>query len=494
MKYILAIDQSTSQTKCILFDEEGMPVIRKDIPHRQIVNDKGWVEHDAEEIYRNMLNGIREIVTTPKIKAEDIVAAALSNQRETTLIWDRNTGKPLYNAIVWQCGRAASICTELSSYASEIKARSGMNLSPFFSAAKMTWIMRNIRPSSPALAATTIDSFIIYRLSKGKRFVTELSNACRTQLLNIHTLTWDKELLSIFGLKEDMMPELINSDSLFTETDFEGILPHPIPLHAVMGDSQAALYAHGCVFPGTVKVTHGTGSSIMMNIGKKAQLSDALVTSIGWKFSDSLSYVMEGNINYCGALTKWATEDLGILSSPKAAGRIAAETEIPEGLYIVPAFTGLGAPYWNDKAKALICGIGRGVGSNEIIRATEEAIGYQIADIIELLEKESGCTISCINADGGPTHDSFLMQFESDITGKEIRVSDVEELSARGVALAAGRAIGLFNNSKESYSDSCSKIYNSHMDDSERRRKHNGWKKAVKLTEIYSEEEYYEDI
>lgn len=487
MKYILAIDQSTSQTKLILFNKKGMPVIRKDMPHRQIVNEKGWVEHDPEEIYSNLITGVKEIINSGSIKAEDIEAAALSNQRETTLIWDRKTRKPIYNAIVWQCGRAATICQELSEYAPLVKEKTGMNLSPFFSAAKMCWIMQNIKPKAEHIAATTIDSYLINKLSGGKRTITELSNACRTQLLNIHTLTWDKELLKIFGLKEEMMPEIADSDELFTETDFEGTLSKPIPLHAVMGDSQAALYAHGCLQPGSVKVTHGTGSSIMMNIGDEAKLSSSLVTSIGWRLNSSLTYVMEGNINYCGALTRWAVEDLGILSSPAEAGKIATKTSAHEGLYIVPAFTGLGAPYWNNKAKALICGIGRGVGKNEIIRATEEAIGYQISDITSLLEKESGYSIPYINADGGPTHDDFLMQFESDITGKEIRVSPVEELSAKGVALAAGTAIGFFNdNDNIMRPDSKAKVYHPEMTEEERISKRSGWLKAVQLSKIYA--------
>ena len=484
MKYILSIDQSTASTKCLLFDEEARPVIRKDIKHRQIVNSKGWVEHDAQEIYSNIIKGVREILSDGRFSGDDIVAAAISNPSEPTVVWNMDTGKPVSNAIVWQCGRAASICEEIKGEADLVKQRSGMNLSPYFSAAKMAWIMRNIRPEGKHLAASTMDSWIIYRLSGGKVFATEPSNASRTQLMDIASGTWDSDLLALFSLDKAMMPEILDSDALFTETDFEGTLPHPIPLHAVLGDSQAALYGHGCTEKGGIKVTHGTGSSIMMNIGSDPISSKDLVTSIAWRLGGRLSYVMEGNINYCGALTSWAVEELGILPSAKEAGRIASATSVPDGFYIVPAFTGLGAPYWQSRARALICGMDRSVGRNEIIRGTEEAIGYQIADIIRLIEEESGLPVPYINADGGPTHDSFLMQFESDVSGKEIRLSGIEELSAAGAAIAAGRAIGLYDGRPYT---AVSGIYTPQIGDDDRTRMLRGWHNAISLARIYSE-------
>lgn len=483
MKYILAIDQSTSCTKAMLFDEKGKLFRRKNIPHRQYVNEKGWVEHDAEEIYCNLIKAVKEVVSD--IDASAIVASGISNQRETTVVWDRKTGKPLYHAIVWQCGRAQDICDRIRSYAPIVKEKTGMQLSPYFSAAKMAWIMENVgSPPESDPVASTVDCYLINRLSGGREVKTEFSNACRTQLFNIHSLAWDDDLLGAFGLEKRMMPEVQDSDSLFCETDFEGVLPRKIPLHGVLGDSQAALFAQGCLSPGMVKATYGTGSSVMMNIGKEFRTSSDLVTSLGWKIQGKLIYVTEGNINYSGALTQWLVDDLALLSDAKEAGKIAEKAKpLPEGFYIVPAFSGLGAPYWDGRARAAVLGMDRTVGKAEFVRATEEAIAYQITDVLELMRKETGIPFTCLHADGGPTNDSFLMQMQSDIAQIPLRVARIEELSAFGAALAAGLAVGFYGN--EIFNLPARKEYRPSMDIPVREKKYRGWKKAVDFILTY---------
>ncbi len=447
MRYILAIDQSTSSTKAMLFDESGNLHARKNLPHRQYVNEKGWVEHDGEEIYQNLIEVVKEV--SREVDPKQIVAAGLSNQRETTIFWDRKSGKPLYHAIVWQCGRAQEICGRLQPIAGKVKKSTGMQLSPYFSAAKMAWILQHVTiPAGSDPVASTIDAFLVGRLSGGKEVKTDYSNACRTQLFNIHTLSWDKELLDAFGIKEGMMPQVCDSDSLFTQTDFEGVLPHKIPLHALLGDSQAALFAQGCLKSGMVKATYGTGSSVMMHIGESFRPTKTLVTSLAWKIQGKLSYVAEGNINYSGALTSWLKEDLHLIASSSEAGKLAAIAKpLPPQFYIVPAFSGLGAPYWDGNARACVLGMDRTVGKAEFVRATEESIALQVTDILEAMKRETGIPFTCLHVDGGPTGDAFLMQAQSDFAQIPVRIARIEELSALGAAIAAGLAIGFYDES-----------------------------------------------
>lgn len=483
MKYILAIDQSTSCTKAMLFDEQGNLSARKNIPHRQYVNEKGWIEHDVEEIYHNLIMAVRGVVA--EVGPNEIVAAGLANQRETTVVWNRKTGKPLYRAIVWQCGRARDICDQLQPLAPKVKEKTGMPLSPFFSAAKVAWIKKHVGfPSDTDLVASTIDCFIVNRLSGGREVKTDFSNACRTQLFNIHSLQWDKDLLDAFGLDGRMMPEVCDSDSMFCETDFEGCLPRKIPLHCILGDSQSALFAQGCLSPGMVKATYGTGSSVMMNIGEAYHPTEMLVTSIAWKIRGSLAYVVEGNINYSGALTQWLVDDLALIKKAGEAGKLATTSKpLPEGFYIVPAFSGLGAPYWDSNARAAVLGMDRTVGKAEFVRATEEAIAYQITDILEKMKEETGIPFSCLHVDGGPTRDSFLMQIQSDIAQIPLRIARIEELSALGVAMAAGIAIGFY--SDKIFSLPAKREYRPNMKFAIREKKYEGWKKAVSFTRSY---------
>jgi len=485
-KYVLAIDQSTSGTKALVFDGKGNLIARSDLPHRQIVSENGWVEHDPLEIYRNVLEAVKLVVEKSGIDKNEIAAVGISNQRETAMAWDKTTGMPVFNAIVWQCARGEGICREIEEqgYAERIKKSTGLKISPYFSAAKLAWILRNVDAAKTAaksgnLICGTMDSWLVYKLTGGKSFKTDYSNASRTQLFNLSELKWDDEICAIFGLKASMLPEVCNSDALFGMTDFEGYLEKAVPIHGVMGDSHGALFGQGCHKSGMAKATYGTGSSVMMNIGKKAIFSESgLATSIAWGISGEVEYVLEGNINYAGAVIKWI-ESLGLISSPKEAPIFAKEANPNDSTYLVPAFSGLGAPYWESGARASFYGMSRSTGKAEIVKAAEECIVYQIADIINAMIKDSGMEMTSLRVDGGPTRDEYLMQFQSDILGIPLLIPQTEELSGMGAAYAAGIAAGIYD--KESiFAGMQRKEFKPQMAAAEREKRCNGWKKAVK--------------
>ena len=479
MKTILAIDQSTSGTKALLFDGEGQLLGRRDLPHEQKINSQGWVSHDPMEIYRNTLETVRLLLEETGADRESIEAVGISNQRETALLWDRDTGLPVADAVVWQCARAAGICQRLADRGEAIQERTGLNLSPYFPAAKWAWLLEN----TPGLAgknlcAGTIDAWLVYKLTGGRVFATDYSNASRTQLFNLRTLSWDSEVCGWFGIGPAMLPEVRFSDSLFGETDFGGLLPHPVPIHGVLGDSHGALVGQGCLSPGMVKATYGTGSSVMMHIGEKPVFSKkGLVTSLAWGMEGKVDYVLEGNINYTGAVTKWVVEELGLLTSSKEAGPVAQSADPADTTYLVPAFTGLGAPYWDSGAKAMLYGMSRTTGRAEIVKAAEECIAYQIADVLELMGQEAGVTIQELRVDGGPTKDKFLMQFQSDILKIPVAAPEREELSGMGAAFCAGIAAGVY--SKEIFQAVRRSRFLPVMEAALRRKKREGWKQAV---------------
>lgn len=481
MKTILAIDQSTSGTKALLFDGEGRLLGRHDLPHEQKINSQGWVSHDPMEIYRNTLETVRLLLEETGADRESIGAVGISNQRETALLWDRDTGLPVADAVVWQCARAAGICQRLADKAEAIQERTGLNLSPYFPAAKWAWILEN----TPGLAgknlcAGTIDAWLVYKLTGGRVFATDYSNASRTQLFNLRTLSWDPEICGWFGIDPDFLPEVRFSDSLFGETDFEGLLPHPVPIHGVLGDSHGALFGQGCLSPGMVKATYGTGSSVMMHIGQRPVFSKkGLVTSLAWGMEGKVDYVLEGNINYTGAVTKWVVEELGLLSSSKEAGPVAQSADPADTTYLVPAFTGLGAPYWDSGAKAMLYGMSRTTGRAEIVKAAEECIAYQIADVLELMGQEAGVTIQELRVDGGPTKDKFLMQFQSDILHIPVAAPEREELSGMGAAFCAGIAAGVYTG--EIFQSVRRRRLAPEMEETLRKTKRAGWRQAVEI-------------
>ncbi len=482
-QYILSFDQSTSTTKALLFDRNAALVGRADIPHRQIINDQGWVEHDAQEILANVFKAAEQLLLQTGIDSNCIKAVSISNQRETALAWDRTTGNPLYNAIVWQCGRAQEICNNLSDQKTLIHSHTGLHLSPYFSAAKFSWLLNHVEQVRKAaedqqLVLSTMDSFLLHHLSEEKVVKTDYSNASRTQLLNLVKLDWDIEVAQLFGIHLDCLPEVCDSNAVFAHTTIGGLLQSPVPLCGVLGDSQGALFAQGCLREGLTKATYGTGSSIMMNIGSEAVLCEDLVTSVAWGMDGNITYVLEGNINYSGATISYLVDDLGLIASAKEAGKLAQSARVVEGLYMVPAFSGLGAPYWDANARALIIGMDRRTGKAELVKAAEEAIAYQIADILFLMQKHSQKDIKSLRVDGGPTNDTFLMQFQSDILQSEVRVANLEELSGQGPALLALLKLGIVDE-QTAFDRPPKALYHAGMDSKERDRLYLGWQKAV---------------
>ena len=486
-KYILSIDQSTQGTKALLFDDKGALICRADRPHRQIVDERGWVEHDPEEIIKNTVQVAKDVVEKAGIDKADIAALGLSNQRETSVCWDRATGKPLYNAIVWQDNRGTAICEELErrGFAETVRKASGIHLSPYFPAAKLAWIVQNVegvkeRAEKGEICVGTIDSWLVYNLTNGQRHQTDYSNASRTQLFNIHDLKWDEELLKLFGIDEKCMAAVTDSDGDYGETDFGGWLDVPIPIRGVLGDSHGALFGQGCLKPGMTKATYGTGSSIMMNIGENPVLSDSgVVTSLAWKIGGRVNYVLEGNINYTGAVITWLKDDLKLIDNPGETEALARQANPGDHCYLVPAFSGLGAPYWDSRAEAAIVGMTRATGKNEVVRAALDCIAYQITDIVKAMGESAGTAIGELRVDGGPTRNAYLMQFQSDLLGIPVRIPDSEELSGIGAAYAAGLATGVYDENVFNVLKHTS--YTPNMDNQKRRNKVEGWKNAVRM-------------
>ncbi len=487
-KTILAIDQGTSATKAVLVGADGQIIARCDAQHAQVYPHPGWVEHNPKEIVLRVSEAVRAVLSQAGFDGSQIAAVSVSNQRETVMIWDRATGEPVYPAIVWQCNRAESICQRMEAcgLADMVQQRTGLVLSPYFSAAKMAWILENIpgtreRAERGELAAGTMDSWIVWHLTGGAVHATDWSNASRTQLLNINKLCWDPDLLEAFGLPASLMPKILDSDGPFGQTTIGGILPSPVPITGVMGDSHAALFGQLCFSRGMVKTTYGTGSSIMMNIGSKPLKSESgLVTSIAWGRQGQVDYVLEGNLNCTGAVIKWLVEDLGLISSPREAATLSASVADTDGVYLVPAFVGLGAPYWESRARASICGMTRGTGKAQVVRAAEECIAYQVKDIVDRMATDTGFSILEMRVDGGPTRDTFLMQFQADMLNLKVTAGHTEELSARGAALMAGLSIGIWKDT-EALEQLLfpATVFNSQMDEATRSRLYTGWKSAV---------------
>lgn len=484
MSYILGIDQSTQGTKAILVDSKGEIAGRADCSHRQIVNEYGWISHDLEEIYQNVLRASRAVIEKTGIDKNEIKAIGISNQRETTAMWDKE-GKTLNLAVVWQCSRAKEIVKELKAFETDIRRKTGLTLSPYFPAAKMAWLLRNTRLPEKIkrqeIYLGTIDSWLVYRLTDGKSFKTDYSNASRTQLFHIQELTWDKELCRVFGIPMESLPEVCDSNSDFGSTDLNGFLEQKVPIHSVLGDSHAALFGQGCLDTGMTKTTYGTGSSIMMNTGEDCIISrHGLVTSLAWGIDGKVTYVLEGNINYTGAVLTWLKDDVKLIKSPDETEKAAEMANPQDQTILVPAFSGLSAPYWKDDVKALLYGMTRTTGKNEIIKAALDSIALQIGAILDAMEKDRGAGIRELRVDGGPTKNKYLMQAQSDLANVQVAVSNAEELSALGSAYLAGINTGifrqedLFDNGKRTY-------YAPEMPENVRKKKWDNWEKAIKL-------------
>lgn len=468
----------------MLFDAAGRLTARADRPHRQYINEKGWVSHDLKEIYANVLVVCREVAEKAGIDPAQIAAMGISNQRETVAAWDRADGTPVGQAIVWQCARAKGICDTLASHAEAVREKTGLPLSPYFSASKMAWILQN-HPEAAALAAKerlalgTIDSYLVSRLSEERSFKTDYSNASRTQLFNIRTLQWDDELCTLYGVPRHCLAEVCMSDSLFGTTTLSGFLPKAIPICGILGDSHAALLGQNCIKPGQTKATYGTGSSVMMQTGEKLVTSrNGLATSLAWGLNGKVEYVLEGNLNYTGAVITWLKKDVALLAGDAESETLARSANPADKTYFVPAFTGLGAPYWDSEATGLLTGITRTTGRAEIVKAGVECIAYQITDLVLRMAQDAGLALAELRVDGGPTANGYLMQFQSDMAGVEVSVPDIQELSGFGAACAAGFASGLYNPGTV-YDGMQRRSYTPKMTPQEHDARYAGWQKAV---------------
>lgn len=446
-KYILAIDQSTTGTKAVLFDSKLNFIKRATEYHTQYYPKPGWVEHDPKEILKKTLLACKNLLK--EINPQHITAISITNQRETIVMWDKQ-GEPLYNAIVWQCQRGKGMCERLKEqgYEKIIKERTGLLLDPYFSASKISWVLENVYglkhiAQNIDVFFGTIDSWLIYNLCENNPHLTDYSNASRTMLLNIHSLKWDDEILDLFGIPLKIMPKLLPSDEIFGYTNLGGLLPRKVPIIGVMGDSSAALYGQMGHFYGDSKATYGTGTSIMINLeDKKPSLKNG-VLSIGWVIEGKATYVAEGNIHSSGDTLKWIVEQLELVKDFDEIEEIATTVDDSDGVYFVPAFNGLGAPYWKNEVRALVCGISRRTTRAHFVRAAVESIAFQVYDLFSSLVEETRIQPSKLKVDGGATKNRFLMQFQADILNLPVCVNNIEECSARGVALIAASRMGL---------------------------------------------------
>jgi glycerol kinase len=445
MTHIVAIDQSTSATKAVLFDAAGRVVDRATREHRQIYPQAGWVEHDAEEIWQNVLAVLRELSSRNFEQVATAISLAITNQRETFVVFDKRTGRPLHHAIVWQCRRGESICQELTSAGHDetVRAKTGLKLDTYFSGSKLKWLIdakpdiRQQLENGDALLGT-MDTYLIYRLTKTEVFATDHTNASRTLLYDIGRLRWDEQLCCLFNVPMRALAPVRESFAQFGATDADGALPKTLNICGVMGDSQASLLAQGCYERGTCKATFGSGTSILMNAGDRFESSNhGAVSAIAWVWQGSPTYALEGIINYSSATIAWLKDQLGLISDPSATAALAKAVTDNGGVYLVPAFAGLSAPYWRSNARAAIVGMSAHSRKEHIVRAALESIAYQIRDVLEMMRSNGGVVPQVLLADGGPTCNEFLMQFTADILRLDLVVAEIPESSARGAAMAA---------------------------------------------------------
>lgn len=448
-KYILALDQGTSSSRAIVFDHNGHTKAVAQKEFTQIFPKPGWVEHNPMEIWSSQASVIAEAITSIDINGLDIAAIGITNQRETTIVWDAETGEPVYNAIVWQDRRTSEYCDSLKTegLTDRIRSKTGLIIDAYFSATKIRWILENVpgareKADMGKLRFGTVDTWLIWMLTRGEVHVTDVSNASRTMVYNIHDLCWDKELLNLFGIPESMMPQVKSSSEVYGHTKTT-LFAHEVPIAGIAGDQQAALFGQMCTEPGAVKNTYGTGCFLLMNSGEKPIMSsNNLLTTIAWKIGDKVSYALEGSIFVAGSVVQWLRDGLGIIRSSSEVEALAASVPDNGGVYFVPALTGLGAPYWDQYAKGSLYGISRGTTAAHIARAALEGIAFQTMDIVNAMQKDAGVELAELKVDGGASRNNLLMQFQADILGTTVIRPKVTETTALGAAYLAGLAVG----------------------------------------------------
>lgn len=495
--YILAFDAGTTSQRCLLFDKMGKIVSVAQREITQYYPHPGWVEHDASEIWATQIGVAIEAMQRINVSAEEIAAIGITNQRETTIVWDKNTGEPVMHAIVWQCRRTAEYCDGLKAQGvtEMIRKKTGLELDAYFSASKIHWILENVpgareKAERGDLLFGTVDCWLIWKLTQGNCHVTDVSNASRTMLFNIHTMTWDDDLLKLFDIPKAMLPTVCPSSSVYGETElaFFGV---PIPIAGVAGDQQAALFGQTCFSAGDVKNTYGTGCFMLMNTGDTPVLSQhGLVTTVAWKIGDKISYALEGSIFVAGAAVQWLRDELRVLDTAPQSEELATAVADTNGCYVVPAFTGLGAPFWDPYARGTIVGLTRGVNRNHLVRATLESMAYQSLDVLNAMQEDAGLDFTALRVDGGAARNNFLMQFQSDMMQRPVYRPASIETTARGAAFLAGLAVGFWPDYEALYAlqadDAC---FTPLMSVEKRDTLQRGWHRAVRCAMGWAKEE-----
>ncbi len=487
MKYLLALDQGTTSSRAILFGLDGSIVSVAQQEFEQHFPHDGWVEHDAEEIWLSQLNTAREAISEVGADPENVAAIGITNQRETTVVWDRSTGDPLYRAIVWQDRRAASLTDRMKVDGMEplIREKTGLLLDPYFSGGKLAWILENVpgirkRADSGEVCFGTVDSWLMYRLSSGRIHATDVTNASRTLLFNIHDLSWDQELLDIFGIPAGILPSVRPSSDRFGNTD-PALFGKAIPIHGVAGDQQAALFGQACFEPGMAKNTYGTGAFVVMNTGPKPVLGEGVLTTIGWQIKGQQpQYALEGSIFIAGAAVQWLRDGLGLIKEASEIEQLAASVPDTGGVYFVPALVGLGAPYWDPYARGIIVGLTRGTVSAHLARAVLEAMAFQTRDAIEVMQEASGIALQELRVDGGAAANDLMLQIQADILGTPVLRPRVTETTALGAAYLAGIGAGLLDQDAITDQWALDRLWEPSMPPGERDVLCSGWKQAVK--------------
>ena len=485
-KYIIALDQGTTSSRAIIYDKDAHPIGSKQKEFTQYYPHPGWVEHDAEELFKCQLKVLEGVLIDNEINKNEIAAIGITNQRETVVIWDKKTGKPVYNAIVWQCRRTANYCDELmkKGYKDVIREKTGLLIDAYFSGTKIKWILDNVpgvreRAEKGELLAGTIDTWLIWKLSGGKCHVTDVATACRTMLFNIYECEWDKDLLELLNIPECLLPQVRDSSDIYCETD-RNVCGFSVPIASAIGDQQAALFGQGCFNKGDAKNTYGTGCFMLMNTGDRPVYSEQLLTTIALGMNGKIEYALEGSVFIGGAVIKWLRDEVELISSAPEIDRLAESVPDTNGAYLVPAFVGLGTPYWDMYARATLVGLTRGVKKAHICRAALEGIAYEVKDVLDTMVKDSGTKINTLNVDGGACVSNIMMQFQADILNTKVCRPKNVETTALGAAYLAGLATGFWK-SKEDILErrETERIFSPNMEEAKREELYKGWRKAV---------------
>lgn len=495
-KYIVALDQGTTSSRSVILDHDANIVSVSQREFTQIYPQAGWVEHDPLEIYATQSSTLVEVLAQAEITSDQIAGIGITNQRETTIVWNKTTGKPIYNAIVWQCRRTASICDELKEQGLEeyVRENTGLLLDPYFSGTKIKWILDNVegareQAEAGELLFGTVDTWLVWKMTQAHVHVTDYTNASRTMLFNINTLEWDEKLLKALGIPLTMMPEVKPSSSIFGETNIGGKGGTRIPISGIAGDQQAALYGQMCVEQGQAKNTYGTGCFLLMNTGnEKVSSKNGLLTTLACGRDGMPSYALEGSVFMGGATIQWLRDEMRLINDAHDAEYFATKIESSNGVYVVPAFAGLGAPYWDPYARGTIVGLTRGTGANHIIRAALESIAYQTLDVLDAMQADSGIQLASLRVDGGAVANDFLMQYQADILNTEVLRPKVTEVTALGAAYLAGLAVGYWDSLDELANKAViERSFNPCADDGKRQQRYKGWKRAVKSAQAWAE-------